>query len=164
MKHHKNNQGYILLETIVAVVILGISSITIHGVIRQSILTRGQVQDYTQVRFLMEDYMTRLELRNKINPGTGSGTFDDGSGRFAYTYTIKPVAIPVKLIAMQPGIENEINQINNELKNTSQLLHIELTVNWKRGRTEFDETIETLLPKSKLFIPKPDKKVRPDEA
>mgnify|MGYP001165986907 CR=1 FL=1 len=151
--HRRSKRGYILIETTVAMVVLGISSITIHGVVRQSILTRGQAQDFTQVRLLMEDYMARLELQPYLFPGVEQGTFDDGSGRFGYTHRIRVVGVPVPELPIPSNTPaDEVRDFRYE-RDASLLVHVALTVRWKRGGMDFEETIETLLPQSKLYVP-----------
>lgn len=149
----RSTRGYILIETTVAVVVLGISAITIQGVIRQAIQTRGQVQDFTHVRFLMEDYMARLELQPYVFAGTGEGVFDEGDGRFRYTYTIRAVNVPVPELPAPPGLRAEDIARFTYDAGASRLVHVALTVRWRRGQMDFEETIETLLRQAKLYTP-----------
>ena len=151
--NRRSTSGYILIETTVAIVVLGISAITIHGVIRQAIQTRGQVQDFTHVRFLMEDYMARLELQPYLYAGTGDGMFEEGEGRFRYSYRIRPVRVPVPELPVPSGIDpGEFSRFKYH-PGASYLVHVALTVRWTRGQMEFEDTIETLLPQAKLYVP-----------
>jgi type II secretory pathway pseudopilin PulG len=154
----RSKHGYILIETTVAIVVLGISAITIQGVVRQAIQTRGQVQDFTHVRFLMEDYMARLELQPYVFAGIGDGVFEEGAGRFRYTYEIRPVNVPVPDMPIPDGLRpEELTRFTYESRAT-YLVHVGLTVRWTRGQMDFEETIETLLPQAKLYVPpRPDR-------
>ncbi len=149
----RSTHGYILIETTVAIVVLGISAITIQGVVRQAIQTRGQAQDFTHVRFLMEDYMTRLEVQPYVFAGTGDGVFEEGGGRFRYTYEIRRANVPVPEMPIPDGLRpEEFSRFTYESRAT-YFVHVGLTVRWTRGQMEFEETIETLLPQAKLYVP-----------
>lgn len=171
-----------MIETTVAILVLGISAVTVHGVVRQAILTRGQAQDYTQVRYLLEDFMARTKLQPILIEESSGGLFDDGSGRFSYTYTIRSVTISVKSNDVQPegdpasGLapgsvqgrapdELRYDEFGHPIQDPEResgpkLAHLEVTAFWSRGGMEFNETIETLLPLSKLYVPP---KVIPNE-
>ncbi len=175
MGSRRLQSGYILIETTVAILILGISAVTVHGVVRQAILTRGQAQDYTLVRYLLEDFMARAKLQPLLLEGPGGGIFDDGSRRFSYSYNIRSVTVSVKSNDVQndgesvPGLAagsaqglapgqfgaDEFGQPiqNPKPESGPKLAHIEVTAYWSRGGMEFSETLETLLPKDKLYEP-----------
>ena len=151
-----SDRGYILIETTVAMVVLGISAITIHSVIRQSIQTRGQVQDFTHVRFLMEDYLARIELQPYVFEGEVSGVFDEGDGRFSYRHEIREVEVPVPPTPQPRNVPAEEVKPFKHLKTAECMIHLSLTVRWSRGGMDFVETMETLLPQKKLWDPKKD--------
>ena len=48
------NNGYILLESLVAMGILSVGVVVIQNALQQGLITRGQSQDYTQARFALE--------------------------------------------------------------------------------------------------------------
>ncbi|MFP6583850.1 MAG: type II secretion system protein [Candidatus Hydrogenedentota bacterium] len=153
MRHRHARAGYILIETTVAIVVLGISAITIHGVVRQAILTRGQVQDYTQVRLLMEEFLTEKELQPLVFVEQGEGVFQDGSGRFGYTYSITPVPVPRPQFPPRIATNGEPLKTFRYIDGASRLIRISITTYWSRGQLPFEETMEVLLPEDKLYVP-----------
>lgn len=154
MRRARNTAGYILIETTVAVVVLGISAITIHGVIRQAIQTRGQVQDYTHVRLLMEDYMARLELQPYVFAEEGDGVFEEGEGRFKYSYVIEAIDVPEPVLPLPRGtIDGNVAPFKYQA-GASKLIRVAITTRWSRGQMDFEETLETLLPQGRLYVPR----------
>ena len=152
MQFHPS-RGYMLLETTVAILILGIVAIGIHGATQQAIQTRGQSQDFTQVRFLMEDYMAKLTLQRQVMEEFREGVFDQDEGRFSYECTIRPVVIPPPLIPSTQDSSTLISLEGAYPEDSSFMVHIALTVKWTRGTIPFEETIETLLHPNQLYIP-----------
>lgn len=151
MRLRHSRAGYILIETTVAIVVLGISAITIHGVVRQAILTRGQVQDYTQVRLLLEEFLTEKELQPLVFVEQGEGVFQDGSGRFGYTYSITPVPVPSPRFPPLVGVDGEPLEPFRYISGASRLVRISITAYWSRGQVPFEETMEVLLPEDKFY-------------
>ncbi|MCH7909983.1 MAG: hypothetical protein IIB38_10245, partial [Candidatus Hydrogenedentes bacterium] len=58
--------GYILLETAVALVLLSVGATTVHRTIQEAIRTRGQAQDYTRVRFLLDQVVADIEIQPEL--------------------------------------------------------------------------------------------------
>ena len=56
----RSKAGYILVETVVAMVVLSIGIMTIQSSLRQIIIASGQARDYTQARFLLEELVEKL--------------------------------------------------------------------------------------------------------
>ena len=148
-----NARGYMLLETTVAIVVLGIVSLAIHGVTRQAVQTRAQSQDYTRVAFLMEDYIAKLEMEPKLVEGLREGVFEAEGRRFSYTCTIQPHTLPPLIINTSQDPATPTMETFSYPTDSSFLVHVALTVRWTRGTIPFEETMETLLPPEKLFIP-----------
>lgn len=149
MKRH----GYIMVETTVAIVILGVSAITIHGVIREAIRTRAQVQDYTHVRFLLEEFIAEKELQPILFEDQGRGTFDDGTGRFTYSYSVTPVEVPIPDFPT-PQVPPDVQIPPFEYEDHATfLVRVSVTASWTRGESEFEETMELLLPQKRFVAP-----------
>ncbi len=101
---HASCGGYILIEAVVALVLLSVGAYAVHGTLRQAILTRGQAQDYTQVRFALQQVVSELELQPMLNEEERSGRFPGELERFAWRYTISRVALPLppEVMALPP--------------------------------------------------------------
>ena len=67
--------GYILIETAVALVLLSVGAMTVHRTIQEAIRTRGQAQDYTRVRFLLDQAVADLELQPELIVHAAQGQF-----------------------------------------------------------------------------------------
>ena len=153
MRHRHSKRGYIMVETVVAIVILGVSAITIQGVIREAIRTRAQVQDYTHVRFLLEEFIAQKELQPVLFEDRGEGIFDDGTGRFRYTYSVEPMLVPPPVFPAPlapPEVPIPKFQYNAD---AFLLVRVSITASWTRGETDFEETMEILLPQERFVAP-----------
>lgn len=135
--------------------LLGVAIYGIHGAIRQAILTRGQAQDYTQARFLIEKVIADLEMQPLLRAGSGSGHFKGDMSRFAWQYSVRKIKIP------KPEGANSINIgaiVNGKPTQgfeyaVEHLVHIRATVSWERAGHPFSETFETLFNHQKLWEP-----------
>lgn len=153
MSTHRSQNGYILIEATVAIVVLGISALTINGAVRQAILTRGQSQDYTQVHLLMEAFLAEKELQPLVFVDNGEGTFNDGSGRYSYVYSVRPVALPVPNFPPRATAAGEAMPPFRFDKTTDRLVRISITTFWTRGQMQFEETMEVLVSQDQLYVP-----------
>lgn len=79
MMSSRARYGYIMVETVVAMGLLSTGMVVIHGAIRQTIIARGQAQDFTVARFLLEEIAAEKELQPELVEGSGQGNFP---GRF----------------------------------------------------------------------------------
>lgn len=154
MRRRTRRHGYIMVETVVAIVILGVSAITIHGVIREAIRTRAQVQDYTQVRLLLEEFITEKELQPTLFEDRGQGVFDDGSGRFRYRYSVEPVEVPIPEFPIPQDLPPDVRIPEFRYNDDAYMLvRVSITAYWTRGETEFEETMDILLPQARFHMP-----------
>ncbi|MBT5828706.1 MAG: hypothetical protein HOH77_00825, partial [Candidatus Latescibacteria bacterium] len=48
-----------------------------------------------------------MELQPYVFKEAGEGVFEAGEGRFAYTYLIRPIDVPVPEVSVQPEIPVE---------------------------------------------------------
>ena len=90
----RRRAGYILVETVVAMGVLSISMLIIHQDIRQAIMTRGQAQDFTTARFLLEKVFAEHMEQSLLREESDSGRFPPPHQRFAYEWTISKVEMP----------------------------------------------------------------------
>ncbi len=149
-RHARCVGGYILVETTVALVLLAVGSWAIHATIREAILARGQAQDYTQARFLLEEVVAKLELQPLLSHGSKRGTFPGDLSRFSWSYTVKRVDVPAP--SAPTGIGRRQNQPPVEFV-AEFLTGVQATVTWTRGGREFSESFETLFRPSKFWEP-----------
>ena len=142
--------GYIMIETVVALVLLSVGAYAVHGTLRQAILTRGQAEDYTQVRFALQQLVSDLELQPILKEEERSGRFPGDLERFAWRYTISRVALPLppEVLALPPP-QREFAYP----KGLDFLTRVHVTIDWTRGGQPFSESFETLLAPSRLFQP-----------
>ncbi|PCJ62454.1 MAG: hypothetical protein COA73_06390 [Candidatus Hydrogenedentota bacterium] len=151
MKHR--SRGYILIEATVAMVILSMGAVTVHSVLRQGVLTRGQAQDYTSAQFVMDELIAKIELLPALETGTKEGVFDEYGGRFSYRYTIRKVNVPFPKPIPHPTQKNRIVGIP---ESKSFLVHVHADVFWSRGGVPFQASRETLYGPGRYFQPVED--------
>ena len=150
-----NRQGYILLETVVALTLLSVAAYTVHGTIRQALLARGQAQDYAQVRLLLEGVVADAQLQPLVVEGQRSGRFLAPHNRFSWTYSIRKIDLP-----MPPPPPMELMQERGDQEfeySRPHLAHIHATVRWSRGGIDHEESFETLFSPMKLWLPKEER-------
>lgn len=147
----RSKGGYILLEATVALILLSVGAYSVHGVIRQAIVTRGQAEDYTRARFLMNEKVADLEIQPTLFPGSKSGRFEGDDDRFRWTYTIssKPLLSVVGPSRATPPIPGPFKYE----RDTSFVVHLVVTLEWSRAGRDFSETYETLISPDKLYLP-----------
>lgn len=138
----RGTQGYILVETMVALVLLSIGAFAVQGTIRESLLTRGQAQDYTRARFLLQDLIADIELQPLLAAGKHTGQFKGADDRFRWDTEVRRVDVPKLKGGQKPFRFPE---------GFEYLTRVRATIYWKRGGREFSETMETLLSPEHLF-------------
>jgi type II secretory pathway pseudopilin PulG len=171
----RQREGYILLETLVAVVVLGLGSVMVHSVLRQGIQTRGQAQDITQARFLLEDLVAQIELQPKLLEGTRQGYFEDANYRFSYSYDVRKINFSPPASSMRPEKPNDSDtdsESDDDSESTltperreqlleqlakSYLVQVNATVTWSRAGMPFGESMELLLGSEHLYEPPKEK-------
>ncbi len=95
MRRHGFKDGYIFVETVVAMGVLSISMLVIQGAVRQAIITRGQAQDYTTARFLLKQVAAEVELQPELVASSDSGRFKKPNERFGYEWELTKVEVPI---------------------------------------------------------------------
>jgi len=150
-------QGYILIEATVAMVVLSVGAMMVHGTMRQSIMTLGQSDDFTQARFLLGSLMSEIELQPELLEGKKTGVFARNDGRFNYEYTIRKIEIPLPKAPAK--VKDPRTNENKKIEFNPQdmyLLHVRSVVKWSRGGRQFEESLETLLDGRLLYVPPED--------
>jgi len=149
-------RGYILFETIAALAVFSASILVIQAAFQRAIATRALAQDYTQVRFLIDQKMAELELQPQLVEGEESGNFEGDLARFSYRWKVTKITLPEPPIP--PDIPPEQQQ-DLKLK-VNYLTKREVTISWSRGKDEKGKkeehkiTVSTIWDPEKLFVPK----------
>jgi hypothetical protein len=149
----RNECGYILLEAAIALVLLTVGAYAVHGALRQAILTRGQAQDYTAAKFLLEQVISDIEFQPFIAPEKKEGRFEGEYDRFSWTAEVNTIDIPKPEVRLNPEAEGDLDPEALKLQ-TPALAHVIATIAWQRGGQTFTETMETLFDYQKLWIEK----------
>jgi len=146
----RHPRGYILVETIVAMGLLSVSMMVIQGAIRQAIITRGQAEDYTTARFLMDQVTAKIELQPEMVEGSDSGSFSGEHKRFRYKWELTKVQVP------KPAFPDDFEP--RERKRLQRLFKgymgkLQVVIRWSRAGHKFEAVGETLLSPEQLWIP-----------
>lgn len=151
-KRRASEGGYILLEALVALTLLGVISYSIHGTFQQALMTRGQAQDYTRARFLLEKVVADQQLQPLVVERADDGFFDgEENDRFQWEYQIKKIRLPKPPEPTTPPPPGTSRPPFRYPLDGGFLVHIVATVSWTRGGQEFSESIETLFSPQKLW-------------
>jgi len=142
--------GYILFETMVAMMLLSMGMIGLNRAMQETIVVRGLARDNTQARFILEETIAMLELQPQLVEATGSGQGEGENSRFSYKWTVSKVDVPEPPIP--PGLPPE--EVEKFKLSAPYLAKIEATVSWERSGRNFEQTAQTLWTPEKLFIPK----------
>ena len=151
--------GYILLEATVALVVLGVGVFAIHGTLRESLLTRGQAQDVTQARFLLQQVISQVEMQPKIPAGKKSGRFEGDLARFEWEYNVRTVNVPPPKAPPENYDRTQSGARARLQYKVDFILHIRATVSWTRGGRPYSESVETLFNPFKLWEPRFDEEL-----
>lgn len=148
--------GYIMIETVVAVAVLSLGAFAVNGAIQQAIQTRGQAQDFTRARFLLDSLTNELLLQPILTEGSDQGKFDGRDSRFSWAWSVSRVNPPVPSEPFKPLPPNaEPSPPFLYPRESSYLAHIHATIRWERSGMPFEESYETLLAPERLWQPPP---------
>ena len=145
--------GYILVEAMVALAILSLGAFVVHGTIRQAVLTRGQAQDYTRARFLLEGLVADLELQPELVEDSTRGRFEGDDRRFRWSYGVRRVNVPKPGAPLRPPRPGKKRRPFTYEPGRDYLARVRATVTWERGGRAFSESFETLLGPDRLWQP-----------
>lgn len=142
--------GYIMVETLVAMAVLSISAVAIQEAIRQAILSRGEAMDYTTARFLVEKVIADRMLVFEQPEGKDEGKFGPPFERFAYSWELRRVEIPMPELPASMPME-EAKAFKDSYVKYIGKLRVKLT--WSRAGTPFTAVAETLLRRNLVWMP-----------
>ncbi len=145
--------GYILVETAVALVLLSVGSLAVHRTIQEAIRTRGQAQDFTRARFLMNGTFADIVAQPLLTERRTSGRYAGADSRFAWTVEVKRVDVPVPQAPLRPRRDGKPASKFEFPDGTDYLARVSVTVTWDRSGLDFSETSETLLAPGRLWQP-----------
>lgn len=147
----RNRDGYILIEAAVAMVLLSIGALTVHGTIQEAVRTRGQAQDYTRARFLLEQVLADLEIQPELAEHSGRGRFEGEHARFSWDYRVRRVNVPLPGRPLRPPPKDKKIQKFQYSEGEGYLGHLRATVSWTRSGRAFSESYETLIGPDSLW-------------
>lgn len=143
----RRNDGWVLVETLVALVLLSVGVLAINRALREALQTRALARDYTTARFLLEEKMGELEMQPVLNEGaSGSGRFGDEHPRFSYSWSVAKVDMPA------PPVPVELQPFFLEPPRLPEpyLGRISVTVKWTRAGRQYDAMTELLVGSKRL--------------
>ena len=143
------SRGYILLETLIALSILGISMVGLHRSVREALFVQGRTQDFTRAKFLMEEIVNEITLQPQMTVSMEEGTFPNYPRfNYAWEYTEYPVPVPS---GRPSGMsEDEYATLLEQFK--GQMGKLTVTISWYRAGQPFSRTVETLFKPEHLWI------------
>jgi len=139
-----HSEGYILLESAVALVLLSIGTYAVHGTIQQAITARGQAQDYTQARFLLEGLVAEIEQQPEVPELQRKGQFPAPNDRFSWSYSVRRVNLPLP----EP---TPLANGSTVRYTTRYLGHVNARIEWERRGQPDSESFETLISSQKFW-------------
>ena len=146
--------GYIFVETVVAMGVLSVSTLVIQGALREAMLTRRQSQDYTTVRFLLEDLAGQRALLFQQPEGSGSGRFAAPYDHFAYEWTLEKVTLPRPPF---PGYMEPHEREQFEEYIVDHMGKLTIRIKWTRGGADLEALGETMLRPALLWLPEEER-------
>lgn len=149
----RRRDGYILIETAVAIVVLSVGAFAVHRTIQEAIRTRGQSQDYTQARFLLDQVMADVTEQPELVEGRRQGQFPAPNDRFSWEAVVQRVNVPAPTIPLKPPPRGEKPQRFAYPEDYAYLARVRVTVYWTRSQQDFSESYETLLQPDRLWQP-----------
>jgi hypothetical protein len=147
-----NRAGYILVETIVSMGLLSISMLMIQANIRQAVITRGQAQDYTTARILLDDIVGRQLIQTVLSSLSDKGQFPAPNERFSYSWKLTRVELPRP--PLPPNLDALFQEQLEDLF-VDYLGKMQVTIEWTRAGRSFSVEGETLIGPSKYWNEKP---------
>jgi general secretion pathway protein I len=114
-KSKSYNEGFTLMEIIIALAILGISLFVLLETQYSSLSLFSGSQEVTISNMLMDQAIAQAELDILIGEETGNGDFGDEFPGYSFEYESKlvdenelPGLLEIKLTLYQPGFEEEV--------------------------------------------------------
>lgn len=158
-RHNGRSGGYILLEAVVSMAVLSVSVVGINASLKQAILVKGEAQDYTQARFILEEQIAKVEIQDPLTEVENSGRCEGDLSRFRWRYKVTKIALPQPEMPAAPVEGRQPPKMS-----APYMAKIEVTATWSRAGVEHKETIETLWIPEKLWTPPADPLRPPGDA
>lgn len=149
---HARTEGWVLIETLVALVLLSVGVLAINRALREAMETRAIARDYTTARFLLEQKMSELEMQPTLREGIASaGSFGKDHERFSFTVAVGKVEVPT------PEIPPDVQPFLTEPLTLPEpfLGKISVTVKWTRADRPYEATAETLISSKRVALKEP---------
>ena len=146
--------GYILVEAVIALGLLSIAVGLIHSSIRDTLVVRGMVRDYTQARFLIEQLVAEVQLQPIFVEEEREGRFDGEFSRFRWKWKMMKIDIPPPPPPppRPDGTPRPPREKEFELP-IPKLAKLTVTVSWTQAGRAFEETVETMYSPNRLWTP-----------
>lgn len=147
-------RGYVLLETVGALVVLSVGIVGVHQAMREAVMTRAQARDYTQARFLLQALVAQVELQPLVYPGEYQGAYADSLSRFRWKYKVDLVQLP----EMQPSVQavprpSRGRPMIVRRQPVTHMGRITAEVSWTLRNQEYSQRTQTLMQPEKVFRP-----------
>lgn len=140
--------GWILVETMVALMVLSIGGVAVNRAMQEALITRVMARDFTTARFLIEQVISEVELQPMLVEGASkSGGFGESHPQFSYQWEVSVVEIP------QPELPplataTIVQPIQYPVR---YLGKIHVTVSWTRAGRSFERSLETLVSPERIY-------------
>ncbi|GMV90583.1 MAG: hypothetical protein AMXMBFR82_03610 [Candidatus Hydrogenedentota bacterium] len=140
--------GWILVETMVALMVLSIGGVAVNRAMQEALITRAMARDFTTARFLLEQVMSDLELQRALIEGASqSGGFGDDHPQFSYRWNVSTVPVPqpelppLATATLAQPVEYPVPYLGK----------IHVTVSWSRAGRAFERSLETLVSPDQVY-------------
>ena len=135
MNGNYKNDGFTLLEVMIAMAILAMSLTILLGSINSGVLYGGNARDQTIATFLAQQKMTELERKRGLLAvnSDDSGQFEDEFERFSWRYSIVPDESAAAL-AQTAGVNFSFDPMK-----------VEVVVTWKQGKGEASYVLQEMI-------------------
>lgn len=132
--------------------LLALVGLAMQEALRQTILTRGQAQDYTTARFLLERIHAEIELQPQHIKEEKEGQFPAPYDRFSYHWKISKVDIPKPTFPAE--VPKELREyLEKQFKD--YMAKVDIWIRWQRAGHTFEIHAQDLFQPEKLWLPPP---------
>ncbi len=151
----KKTYGYILFEVLFSLALLSMAGITLQYALQQAILTRGQAQDYTTARFLLNKIISEIELKPQLVQEEKEDKFPPPYDRFSYKWKVSKLEIPMPDLPsnLPPPVRENLEKIFKDY-----MTKVDVSIMWHRAGMKFEIDSQTLYQPEKLWLPPEERK------
>lgn len=147
--------GYILFEVLFSLALLSIAGITLQSALQQAILTRGQAQDYTTARFLLNKIVSEIELQPQLVEEEKEEQFPPPYDRFSYKWKVAKLEIPMP--ELPPNLPADMRENLKQIFK-GYMAKVDIWITWHRAGMKFETHAQTLYQPEKLWLPPEERK------